>query len=92
MARSLAGGDFTFADGTPRNRIARLNSDGTIDPKFSSPTDGVDASIRAMAVQTDGGIVVGGLFSEINGVNRQYIGRLNYDGAVDDDFQPRRGR
>ena len=30
----LAGGDFTMADGVPRNRIARLNSDGTLDAEF----------------------------------------------------------
>ncbi len=87
----LAGGDFTFADGTPRNSIARLNSDGSIDPKFSSPTAGVDASVRTLAVQTDGAILIGGLFQHIDGVNRQYIGRLQYDGAVDETFNPGSG-
>ena len=30
----LVGGDFTMADGVPRQRLARLNSDGSLDPTF----------------------------------------------------------
>src|ERR1700680_4173948 len=30
----LIGGDFTSVRGTPRNRIARLNPDGTLDAAF----------------------------------------------------------
>ena len=89
--RILAGGDFTFANDTPRNRIARLNVDGSIDPKFSSPTDGMDNAVRGMLIQTDGRILVGGLFTQINGVNRGRVGRLNYNGGLDETFNPGSG-
>ena len=34
----LAAGDFTQADGVPRQRIARLNADGSLDASFSLPS------------------------------------------------------
>ena len=34
--RLLVGGDFTMANGLARQRIARLNTDGSLDQTFSS--------------------------------------------------------
>ena len=89
----VAGGDFTSADGVPRNRIARLNSDGTLDVKFSSTSvvGGANSSVRSVVVQTDGRILIGGLFTNVNDVNFRYIGRLNFDGSLDNTFNPRAG-
>ena len=89
--RLLAGGDFTMADGTPRNRLARLNTDGTLDVKFSSTTEGVNGSVRDLAIQTDGSILISGLFTTVNNVNRQYIARINLDGGLDTTFNPGSG-
>jgi uncharacterized delta-60 repeat protein len=82
----VAGGDFTEADNIARNRIARLNSDGELDIKFSSSTGGADNSIRAITIQTDGQMLVGGLFNTFNGVNEGYLARLNFDGTLDSTF------
>lgn len=84
----VAGGDFTAADGIPRNRIARLNSDGTLDVKFSSTSqvEGADGSVRSVVVQSDGRILVGGLFTKFNNGTFNYIARLNYDGSLDNTF------
>ena len=89
----LAGGDFTFADGVRRTRIARLNSDGSLDPAFSLPTSamGADNSVRALAVQTDGRILVGGYFTNMNSVVMNGIARLNSDGSLDSLFNPGSG-
>lgn len=89
----VAVGDFTTADGIPRNRIARLNSDGTLDVKFSSASavEGASGSVRSVVVQTDGRILVGGLFTNLDNVNFNYIGRLNYDGSLDNTFSPKSG-
>ncbi len=89
----VVGGDFTTADGIPRNRIARLNSDGTLDVKFSSSSDveGASDSVRSVVVQTDGRILIGGLFTNINNFTYHYIGRLNYDGSLDNTFVPGSG-
>jgi uncharacterized delta-60 repeat protein len=84
----LVGGDFTIADGVPRQRIARFNSNGTIDPGFSLPSSsyGANDSVRAIAVQSDGRILVGGFFTNFNNVVQNHIARLNSDGTLDSQF------
>lgn len=84
----VVGGDFTQADGVPRRRIARLNANGTLDASFSLPssTMGVDASVRAVVVQSDGRIVIGGQFTNCNSFVNRHIARLNQDGALDSLF------
>jgi uncharacterized repeat protein (TIGR01451 family)/uncharacterized delta-60 repeat protein len=83
----VAGGDFTQANGLARNHIARLNANGDLDIKFSSGTEGANQSVRSVVLQTDGQILVGGLFTAFNGVNENYIARLNYDGTLDSTFE-----
>ena len=84
----LVGGDFTFADGVYRQRLARLNADGSLDSSFSLPTStmGADASVRAVAIRTDGRILVGGYFTNLNSVAMHGIARLNADGSLDSQF------
>ena len=84
----IVGGDFTMADGVPRQHLARLNSDGTLDASFLQPssTSGADNQVQALAIQTDGRIVVGGSFSNFDGVAQSAITRLNYDGSLDSTF------
>jgi len=89
----LVGGDFTMADGVTRNRIARLNADGTLDAGFSLPSSamGADGSVRTIAVQADGRILIGGFFTNINSVARGHIARINPDGTLDNLFNPGSG-
>ena len=46
----LVGGEFTAISGVPRNHIARLNSDGTVDAVFDPNADG---DVLSIAVQPD---------------------------------------
>ncbi|MGA2852646.1 MAG: Calx-beta domain-containing protein [Verrucomicrobiota bacterium] len=89
----VVGGDFTMANGVPRQRIARLNSDGSVDPGFSLPSSayGANDSVRTIAVQADGRILVGGFFTNFNSVNLSHIARLNSDGSLDSQFAPGAG-
>ena len=89
----IAGGDFTMANGVTRNRIARLNSDGTLDAEFSLPSSssGADGTVRAIALQTDGRILLGGAFTNFNSVARNHIARINPDGTLDNLFNPGAG-
>lgn len=87
----LVAGDFTQANNIARNRLARLNPDGTIDTGFSTPTTGANAAVRALIVQTDGRILIGGFFTNINGVVNNHIARLNYNGTLDSLFNPGAG-
>ncbi|MEY2407618.1 MAG: hypothetical protein QOF48_288, partial [Verrucomicrobiota bacterium] len=83
----LIGGSFTAVNGTNRSRIARLNSSGGLDTTFNSGA-GADGDILAIALQPDGRVVLGGQFTSINGINRNYIARLTADGSLDTAFDP----
>jgi len=81
----LVGGLFTTYNGTTRNRIIRLNSDGSIDNAFNIGT-GFDSSVQVIQLQSDGKILVGGQFTSYNGTTSNRIIRLNSDGSIDNAF------
>ncbi|HTO35957.1 MAG TPA: T9SS type A sorting domain-containing protein, partial [Flavobacterium sp.] len=81
----LVGGWFETYNGQTRNRIVRLNTDGTLDTSFTIGT-GFDNRVYSIAVQPDGKIIVGGAFSSYNGQSRNRTARLNIDGSVDTSF------
>jgi uncharacterized delta-60 repeat protein len=87
----LVGGSFTFIGGQYRTALARLNSDGTTDTNFNAAIGGTVAypytpAVYSLALQPDGKIVVGGLFTSIGGQIHNYIGRLYPNGTVDTNF------
>jgi uncharacterized delta-60 repeat protein len=84
----LAGGNFSAVGTVAKNNIARLNPDGTLDANFLSGLSGANGPVLALVCQTDGQILAAGSFSAINGVNRNYISRLNTDGSLDSTFNP----
>ncbi|MBK8947531.1 MAG: hypothetical protein IPM68_01315 [Flavobacteriales bacterium] len=86
----LIGGDFTTYNGTPISRIARLNTDGSLDLSFN-PGTGADDRVRAITLQPDGKILIGGGFTTYNGTPINHIGRLNADGSLDVTFTPGAG-
>lgn len=86
----LVGGIFAHAGGLTRSKIARYNTDNTIDTTFVPPTilgGSVFPDIQAITVQPDGKILIGGNFTTIGGQPRNNIGRLNADGSLDS-FNP----
>jgi len=82
----LIGGDFTIVNGTTRNRLAQLNPDGSLDQSFLNGLNGPNSTVLSLAVQADGKVLMGGSFTNVNGVSRQYIARLNPDGSLDETF------
>lgn len=94
--RLLVAGDFTYANGITRTRIARLQADGTLDFRFeatggSAALAGANASVLTMLSQSDGRILIGGAFTNVNGVALNHIARLNYSGPIDNTFDPGSG-
>lgn len=81
----LIGGNFSAVNGITRSNLARLNVDGSLDATFD-PGTGTDAAVRAMALQTDGRILIGGTFTNVNGQALNHLARLNDDGSVDASF------
>ena len=83
--RILVGGLFTSIGGQTRNRIARLNADGSVDASFNAD---VNSQVTTLALQPDGKILIGGHFSSIGGQTFNRIARLNENGSVDAGFNP----
>lgn len=72
-------------NGIATNGLVRLNANGTTDTSFSGLTSN-NGAFFDMEIQSDGKIVCGGPFSNINGITRQGICRLNTDGTLDTSF------
>ena len=62
----LLGGEFTqfLPIVSTRNRIARLDTSGSIDSTFSTGS-GANAIVTELALQTDGKILIGGFFANL---------------------------
>jgi uncharacterized delta-60 repeat protein len=86
----LLAGFFNSVGGSSRNGIARLNSDGTLDQTFN-PGTGVTGNVSTVFLLPGGKILLGGLFTQFNGVSRQNIARINADGSLDETFNPSGG-
>ena len=86
QGKIVAAGMFTQLAGVDqRNRVARLNLDGTIDTNFNVGF-GPDQPVRALAMQPDGRIIIGGLFTNVNQTPRAWLARLNTDGSLDPNY------
>jgi uncharacterized delta-60 repeat protein len=81
----LIGGPFTAYNGIARGRVARLNTDGSLDASFANGI-GADSTVCRIAQQTDGKVLIGGSFTSYDGVTRGYVARLNTDGSLDSSF------
>ena len=88
----IIGGTFTIYNNTSRNKIARLNTDGSLDTGFNADI-GTDTNhyVDSITLQQDGKIIIGGWFTSINGIARRMIARLNADGSLDTGFDPGTG-
>lgn len=78
-------GNFVKFNGIPASRIIRLNSNGSFDPTFES-IHGFDDDVNAIALQSDGKMVLGGNFTLYNDISANRIIRLNADGTKDETF------
>jgi uncharacterized delta-60 repeat protein/uncharacterized repeat protein (TIGR01451 family) len=73
----IIGGGFTSINLTSRNKVARLNKNGSIDASFNAPSI-FNTSVYTVSVQQDGKYIVGG--------TAPYLVRLNNNGTIDNSF------
>lgn len=78
----IVSGAFSTFDGNSRNRVVRLNSDGSIDSTFIIG-NGFNNVVNSVCIQPDGKILVTGNFTSYNSNPNNYIVRLNSDGSED---------
>lgn len=78
--RTIIGGDFTTVGGRPRQHVAALRPNGTLDTSFVADTDG---TVFALAGSQDGSTVyVGGAFSTVNGTARANLAAVAAAGGA----------
>jgi uncharacterized delta-60 repeat protein len=82
----VVGGSFSRISGQTRNNLARLETDGRADQTLDANLN-FGVNVFATATQPDGKILIGGQFTQVLGVNRINIARLNADGTLDAGFQ-----
>jgi uncharacterized delta-60 repeat protein len=81
----VIGGNFASFNGANRTDVARVNSDGSVDTTFD-PGVGPNLQVNAVAVQSDGKVLIGGGFTSIDGISWNPPARLRVDGSVDTSF------
>ena len=77
----LIGGESTAG------RIARLNSNGSVDASFL-PGSGPNAGVQDVLLLPDGKIMIAGSFTQFNGSPISHIAVLNANGVLDQSFSP----
>jgi uncharacterized delta-60 repeat protein len=79
---------FVNSFGWEGRRLIRLLPNGSLDQTFDAPAAGGRlASIRKVAVQSDGRILIGGEVSPVGEIRRTGLARLFPDGGLDADFR-----
>ncbi len=83
----LVYGEFTSYNGVPRNGLARINGDGSLDLGFN-PASGFSGTphFYAMALQPDGKILIASSGWSVNATVLAPLVRFNADGSADNTF------
>ena len=81
----IAVGDFTTANGSNRNRIVSLQSDGTLDTAFNIDT-GFNASANSIRKSSDNKFYVIGNFISYKGITVNRIAKIDLNGNLDTVF------
>ena len=83
----LIGGTFEHVGGRDVTGVMRLNADGSADGSFNAGGTGVNGVVTHIALQSDGKILVLGVFTTYNDTPVGQIIRLNQDGSLDTTFK-----
>jgi len=81
----IAVGDFTTVNGSNRNRIVSLQSDGTLDTSFNIET-GFNASANKIQKSTDNKLYAIGNFITYKGITVNRIAKIDLNGNLDTTF------
>lgn len=84
----LVGGSFTSCNGQAATNLVRLTSSGAVDQTFNAAVLGIQfqTSVRSILPLADGRILIGGSFTNVNGVVRSNLARLLSNGGLDTNF------
>lgn len=80
--KTIIAGNFNTVNGASIKGLARLNLNGSVDTGFSASTRQDDYPL-CVAIQADGQILIGGSFTNVSGISKSYLARLNPDGTLE---------
>ncbi|HEY0459168.1 MAG TPA: FG-GAP-like repeat-containing protein [Pyrinomonadaceae bacterium] len=84
----VLGGNFNGLNGAlNRNRVGRLNADGSLDTSFVQPLF-INSAVVGLEVQSDNKIIVTGNFNVVGAAPKLGLARFNADGSLDLTFNP----
>lgn len=87
----MIGGSFDEVNGVARRGIARLDSQGNLDPEFD-PGGGIDGgglpAVNCLRSLDDERVLIAGQFAKVSDVTRGGIAWLRKDGSLETDFDP----
>ena len=86
--RVVVGGQFSTMNGVTRRCVARLQSDGALDPTFNPNAESINGFVYSIAIQSDGQIILTGRFTVIGGQIRNRVARFTNDGVLDTTYNP----
>lgn len=84
--KAVISGQFTTYNDVARNNLARLNADGTLDASFNPGTGFGNPNQNVVSVQSDGKLIVSGMFGTYNAATTKGFIRINIDGTQDTTF------
>ncbi|MDG2122280.1 MAG: choice-of-anchor K domain-containing protein, partial [Verrucomicrobiales bacterium] len=84
------GGEFNNFNKKMRKGVATIHANGKLNREYDPGTGNAIPSWRIYdsAIDGDGKVVVGGLLTAYNPLSRSAFKRLDYDGKIDDTFNP----
>lgn len=85
-SKVIVGGSFTSYFGVQGYRIARVNTDGSVDTTFNPGLGGAGSNVDAIELLPNGRLLLGGQFTFYNGSTVGHVVRTNTDGTIDFTF------
>ena len=73
----LIGGTFTSVQSVLRSYVGRLNADGSLDQTFDPGEGAAGGGLWRASLQSDGKVLVAGVFQSFNGIDCGRIARLH---------------
>lgn len=89
--RLVVVGNFGSSVSITSAGLVRLKENGVLDSEFDQGPGGSPLPLKAVALQHDGKVLVGGDFTSLRNVSRNRLARLNVDGTLDLTFDPGTG-
>jgi len=81
----LIGGNFDRYNNVSFGKVARLNANGYADTSYKVGS-GANGFVYSILPLNNGKTLIGGLFTQFNGVAKQYIAMLQENGSLDTTF------